>query len=139
MSTPHLDQLILPGEQYQAMLRHVKGSPSEEACGLAAGKGDQVIKIYPITNALHSPVRFRMEASEQIRALLDIESQGWDLLAIYHSHLHGPPHPSETDTKEFAYPGVAYLIFDLSAATQLLQGYRLVAGEWLAIPIIVSY
>ena len=64
----------------------------------------------PITNELHSPVRFRMDPAEQLQAFLQFESQGLDLLAIYHSHPNGPPHPSPTDIAEFTYPGVLYLI-----------------------------
>ncbi len=83
----------------------------EEACGLLAGIAPgQVERVFAVTNRLHSPSRFEMEPQEQLRAFLDIEAAGLELLAIYHSHPTGPAHPSPTDLEEFAYPGVAYLI-----------------------------
>ena len=131
-------ELSLTREQFDEMLFHVRQLVDEEACGLVGGKSPTALKVYPVTNALHSPSRFRMEAREQINALMEIEHNGWDLLAIYHSHLKGPGKPSETDTAEFAYPGVSYLIFNLSGIVQILRGFQMIAGEWIEIPIVIS-
>jgi proteasome lid subunit RPN8/RPN11 len=40
-----------------------------------------------------------------------METLGFELLAIYHSHPKGPESPSETDLAEFAYPGVYTIIW----------------------------
>ena len=61
-----------------------------EICGLISGKNNQSRKIYPITNIENSPSRFRMASKEQIDALMNIENNNHDLLAIYHSHPNGP-------------------------------------------------
>jgi proteasome lid subunit RPN8/RPN11 len=119
------------------MLLHVQSQLGEESCGLVAGLQDTALAIFPVTNSLHSPTRFRMDALEQVKALLEMERSGWELLAIYHSHLHGPAQPSETDTKEFAYPGVAYLIFDLSQVEPFARAFQLLAGIWVEIPITI--
>ncbi len=39
-----------------------------------------------------------------------IEGQGWELVAIFHSHPQGPAYPSATDIAEFFYPGTAVMI-----------------------------
>jgi proteasome lid subunit RPN8/RPN11 len=130
--------LSLTHEQFDEMLFHVRQLVDEEACGLVGGKAATALKVYPVTNALHSPTRFRMEARGQIKALMEIEHNGWDLLAIYHSHLKGSGKPSETDTAEFAYPGVSYLIFNLSGTVQILRGFHMIAGEWIEIPVVIS-
>ena len=130
--------LTLTRDQFEEMLVDVRRHSDEEACGLAGGILSTVEKIYPITNALHSSTRFRMDATEQVRALMEIEQNGWELLAIYHSHVKGPGRPSETDTKEFAYPGVAYLIFDLSDGGQELRGFRMDGGKWVEIAITIT-
>lgn len=83
----------------------------EEACGLMAGHDGQVERLFLVPNELHSPVRFRMEPQAQLEALMAIDRDGMDLVAIFHSHPTGPPVPSETDVSEFAYPGAATMIW----------------------------
>jgi len=82
----------------------------EEGCGFVIGKGLVPIEALPVTNRLHSPVRFEMEPTEQLKAMLWAEENGMDIVAIYHSHPMGPSVPSPTDLAEFAYPGVVSLI-----------------------------
>lgn len=120
------------------MLCNVVTQCTEEACGLIGGMNNKAIKIYPITNSLHSPTGFRMDAAEQVKAMSEIERNGWELLAIYHSHLRGPEYPSVTDTAEFAYPGVAYLIFDLSGTSPAIHGFQMVDGEWTENPVVID-
>ncbi|NIN95959.1 MAG: hypothetical protein GTO49_13495, partial [Anaerolineae bacterium] len=48
---------------------------------------------YQMTNADHSPVTYRLDPEEQYRAFTEIEEEGWELLAIYHSHSHSPAYP----------------------------------------------
>jgi proteasome lid subunit RPN8/RPN11 len=103
--------LQLQREHWLAMEAEAKRLAPEEACGLLAGKGRQVEAVIPVTNVEHSPMRFRMEPGEQVRALLWIEDHGLELVGIYHSHPDGPGEPSPTDLAEYAYPGVVYVIW----------------------------
>ncbi len=63
-----------------------------------------------------------MEPAEQLRAFDWIDSQGLDLLGIYHSHPAGPERPSETDIAEAAYP-VAHLIWSHAGGAWGLRGF----------------
>jgi proteasome lid subunit RPN8/RPN11 len=100
----------MPSELYQQALAHTLACLPEEACGLVGGLGVEAACSVPITNQLHSPARFRMDPAEQLRTFQAFEAQSIELVAIYHSHPQGPPHPSVTDVREFAYPGVLTLI-----------------------------
>ena len=101
------------------MLDHLLACLPEEACGLlggrlglpASGHPARCQAVLPVPNALHSPVRFRMDPAEQLKAFYWFEEHGLDLVAIFHSHPGGPGHPSATDLAEFAYPGTFYLIW----------------------------
>ncbi len=93
-------------EYWNAMRAHVETITPLEACGLLAGKNDSVEKVFLITNQAQSPVRFRMDPTEQLNALDWIDSNGLELLAIFHSHPAGPETVSVTDIKEAAYPVV---------------------------------
>ncbi len=94
----------LTNEYWEDMRSHAAELAPQEACGLIAGRSDLVMKVYPLTNAIHSPFRFRLDPREQLQAFFDIEARGWQLLAIYHSHPNGPATPSPIDIREAYYP-----------------------------------
>lgn len=101
---------LLPAGYWESIRQQVTACLPEEACGLLAGTAGLVQRIYPITNALHSPLRYRMDSKQQLNAFLDIEKNGWELLGIYHSHPQGPDQPSATDIAEAHYPESIYVI-----------------------------
>lgn len=84
-----------------------------EVCGLMAGLDGLVVSIYPIQNRRASSYAYEMEPSQLIEALLDIEANGRELVAIYHSHPYGPAAPSATDIAQAHYPEAAQVIVSL--------------------------
>lgn len=102
--------LQLTRAQLDLICAHATTCLPEESCGLIGGSGGIAQRILPITNRLHSPVRFTMDPREQLAAFQLFDREGLDLLAIWHSHPNGPQRPSPTDLAEFAYPGVLYII-----------------------------
>lgn len=105
------------------MLAHVHHLAPEEACGLIAGLEHVATEVIPITNILHSPVRYRMHPQEQLEAFNHVETHGWELLGIYHSHPTGPAFPSAKDVAEAAYPGVIHLIWSRSNGAWQCRGF----------------
>ena len=120
MTNPELPVLELTRQHWQAMLSHILQNLPEEACGLVTGSllttrpGWRSLAVLPITNMLHSPVRYELEPHEHLAALERIETQDWELAAIFHSHPTGPDHPSATDIAESYYPETIYLIWSTS-------------------------
>lgn len=98
--------LTLKRAQMFAMQRHINFEAPLEACGLLGGKAGVVELVLPVKNAAASRVRFQMEPRAQLRALEQIEAEGLELLAIFHSHPKGPSVPSPTDLAEAVYPVV---------------------------------
>ena len=133
------EPLFFTDEQVRELTAHLDRNLPEEACGLVAGSGQQVQKVLPVENELHSPVRFQMAPLEQLKAFEQIEADGLNLLAIFHSHPNGPDHPSQTDVSEFYYPGVAVLIaspvqrglFTGAQSSCLAQGSWQIKGYWI--------
>jgi proteasome lid subunit RPN8/RPN11 len=117
--------LKIPLEIIQRMLDHVINCYPEEGCGILGGKGGVVREVFPVTNSLHSPTRFRMAPEEQLQAILTIENEGLEITAIYHSHPNGPEHPSQTDLDEFKYPGSDYLIWYIEKGKWKLRAFRI--------------
>ncbi len=128
--------LCLRKKDIDAMLTHVSSQLPLEACGLLAGIKDQVQRVYPIRNAAESPVRFRMDAREQLQAFETAENAGQDILAIYHSHPRGPAMPSPTDIAESMYD-VVYLIWSPDENDWQMQGFWIENGHAAQVPVLV--
>src|SRR5687768_8812979 len=95
--------LSLTKEQLLYITDHVHVHEPLEACGLLAGKNSRVEKVIAVRNQAQSPVRYMMDPIEQLTAFQWIESQGLDLLGIFHSHPAGPEVVSPIDIAEAAY------------------------------------
>jgi len=106
-----LDQLRLFEQQRAVMLEHVLEVLPEEACGLLGGCGNLVASVLPLTNQLHSPVRYFMDSVELLKSFQWLDDHYLDLIAIYHSHPRGPDRPSALDLDESTYPDCAQLIW----------------------------
>lgn len=120
--------IILTQEHWAQMEADVSSRVLEEACGLVAGLDNQSKFIIPVTNTLHAPHRFLMDPQEELKAFLLAERNGWEIIAIYHSHPHGIWHPSPTDLDELTFPGIIYLIWYQEADTWHCRGYLMQSG-----------
>lgn len=118
------------------MRRHVSDSPIE-ACGLLAGKDQHALSVIPISNMLDSPIRFRMDALEQLRAFEQMERDGLDLVAIYHSHPAGPIEPSPTDVAEAAYP-VINIIWAPAIGEWQARGFWIENGQAVEVALSID-
>ena len=120
--------LTMSKNHWQEMLEHVDGQAPLEACGLLAGKDDRVEKVILVRNQAQSPVRFVMDPYEQLRAFEWIETNGLDLLGIFHSHPAGPENASVTDIAEAAYE-VVHLIWSRNQNGWKARGFWIEKGN----------
>lgn len=117
---------------------HVQECLPEEGCGLAGGNAGWIKKVFCIPNDLHSPYRFRLEAKAHLEAFQWMETNGMELVAIFHSHPTGPETPSPSDLREFAYPGVVYLIWSLRSSEWECRGFCIDGMMYREIEIIIT-
>lgn len=120
-----IQELRMSTDQWIQIVGHLEDCLPEEGCGLIGGREGKATLILPVTNVLHSPVRYRMDPAEQVKAFVKIEQDGDELLAIFHSHPSGPAHPSETDVQEDHYPDVVHLIFYAESGKWVCRGYKI--------------
>lgn len=106
--------MVIARRYVDEMVAHAREGAPEEVCGLLAGDGIHVLQVYRITNSEHSPRFFLMDSQEQLRAVLDIDDKGLDLMAVYHSHPATEPRPSQTDVELASWPGAQYVIVSLA-------------------------
>lgn len=120
------------------MRAHVGAEAPLEACGLLAGASGRSRQVFLVRNELASATHYSMAPSEQLRAFMEIERAGWELLAIYHSHPNGPPHPSQTDLAEAHYPGVAHLIWTRHGGEWTCRAFLLDGGEVSEVELVIE-
>lgn len=109
------------------MIAYVDRHAPLEACGLLAGREARVETMLGVTNQAQSEVRFVMDPSEQLRAFDWIESNGLDLVGIFHSHPAGPETASPTDIAEAAY-AVVHVILSRRAGVWQARGFWIENG-----------
>jgi proteasome lid subunit RPN8/RPN11 len=122
-------------KHWDQMLSDAETRLPDEACGIVAGKDRSSVRVYPVTNILQSSTRFRFDPHQQLEAMLLIEEQGWEMMAIYHSHPAGPSHPSVTDIKESAYPETVNLIWYPEQGEWHCRGYIIKASHIEEVPL----
>src|SRR5690349_9786431 len=102
-------------EQLDEMIAHAREDAPNECCGMVASRDGEALRVYRAGNAAASPYRYEVDPRDQFRIQDEIESDGLDLGAIYHSHTRSAPYPSQTDINLAAnWPGVEWIIVGLA-------------------------
>src|SRR5574341_885293 len=101
-----------------------------ECCGLVAARDGVPARVYAMKNLDASPVAYRLDPTEQLRVFDEMEAEGLELWAIYHSHTHSEAYPSETDVRLAFYPDPLYLLLSLTdRENPELRAFRIADGE----------
>jgi proteasome lid subunit RPN8/RPN11 len=120
-------------QQLQQIVAHAREEAPNECCGVVAvAHGAEVGGAYPegtypegarrramsvrgARNVHASPKRFEIDGRDVLAAMSEFEAEGWEIGAIYHSHTHTAPYPSQTDVNFAAnWPGVEWIIVGLA-------------------------
>jgi [CysO sulfur-carrier protein]-S-L-cysteine hydrolase len=84
------------------IVAHALENPRIECCGLVAVEAGSdgartATRVYRAENIHASALKFEIDPMEQYRLTREIEEQGWEIGALYHSHVRSEPKPSQTD------------------------------------------
>jgi [CysO sulfur-carrier protein]-S-L-cysteine hydrolase len=100
------------------LIAHAREDPKIECCGLVAvehGTDKRAVRVYRAENIYASALRFEIDPMEQYKLTKVIEEQGWEIGAIYHSHVRSEPYPSQTDISFAAnLAGIEWIIVGLA-------------------------
>jgi [CysO sulfur-carrier protein]-S-L-cysteine hydrolase len=119
--------LELSNALLQEMVAYVDKHVPLEACGVLAGKEARAEKMIGVLNQAQSEVRFVMDPYEQLHAFDWVESNGLDLVGIFHSHPAGPETVSATDIAEAAY-AVVHVILSRAETRWTARGFWIEEG-----------
>src|SRR4051794_10228294 len=95
------------------MIAHALRDAPAECCGAVGVKAGVATKVYELENVATDrlkPLKFEMGV-DLFHALTDMEDEGAELGAIYHSHTRTDPYPSQTDQNwSEQYPDAEWII-----------------------------
>jgi proteasome lid subunit RPN8/RPN11 len=115
----------------ERVIEHAKRAYPREGCGLIAGY-QAAERFIAVENVASSAAEYEMDPAELIHALRELRESGERLVAIYHSHPHGPAELSKKDLQQAHYPEAAQLLVSLAdpehpqcAAFRIIDGLPL--------------
>ncbi len=105
--------MIIAPALLEQLVAHCRREAPNECCGLVALEQGRAVAVHELENLAASPLRFEVDGVKLAPLLFEIEAAGQQA-AIYHSHTHSEPYPSQTDVN-FArwWPGYEWLIIGL--------------------------
>jgi proteasome lid subunit RPN8/RPN11 len=136
--------MVIAQELLDDVIAHAREEFDAECCGTIAYAGDgsesqqAAVAVRRATNVFASPKRFEIDGKELLRTLGEFDEQGWELGAIYHSHTHTPPYPSQTDINFAAnWPGLEWVIVGLGGDEPEVRCYFIDGAAVREVPLEV--
>lgn len=120
--------LRIPRPILDEVLAHLKDRYPEEGCGLligrVVGKDRMVVKAKALKNMHDDPKgRYAIDPIAIFRVERSAESEGFEVLGVFHSHPDRPAEPSEHD-RNTEWKGYSHLI------AEVLQGTVITYKAW---------
>jgi len=114
----------------EEMIAHARQEAPNECCGIIAGQDGRAVKLFRARNAEASPYRYNVDPQDLFRIYRECEAQGWDFLAIYHSHTFTEAYPSATDVRLAFWPESYYVLVSLADPQQpVVRAFRVTEGQ----------
>jgi proteasome lid subunit RPN8/RPN11 len=118
------------------VIAHAREEYDAECCGMIAyaptasdGKLVAATRVHRATNVFASRKRFEIDGKEVLRTIDEFEDEDAELGAIYHSHTHTAPYPSQTDINFAAnWPGLEWVIVGLAGEEPEVRCYLIEDG-----------
>jgi proteasome lid subunit RPN8/RPN11 len=125
----------IAAELLDQIIAHARDEEPNECCGVVAvvpGEAPvRAMRVRAARNVHTSPKRFEIDGKDVLAAINEFdEAGGWEIGAIYHSHTHTAPYPSQTDINfAAAWPGVEWIIVGLAdPAAPEIRSYLIEKG-----------
>jgi proteasome lid subunit RPN8/RPN11 len=127
------------------VIAHAREEYDAECCGMIAYEQNgpegspRAVSVKRAKNVYASRKRFEIDGKDVLRAINEFDDAGWEMGAIYHSHTHTAPYPSQTDIN-FArnWPEVEWLIVGLAGEEPEVRCYLIEEGEVREVTIEVG-
>ncbi len=126
--------MVIPADVRTSLAEHSRREAPNEACGLVLLRNGSAERYEPGRNAAASPYRFELEFDDP--EIWYAEDDGYEL-AVFHSHVSAPAHPSRTDVENIGlWEGRPYLVYSLQRDD--LAAFRIEDGQIRELPLTTS-
>jgi proteasome lid subunit RPN8/RPN11 len=113
----------------EEMIAHAIKEYPLEACGLIAGKSDQVEAFYKTRNDAASARIYTVNPGDYLKVDRDAESKGMSIIGVVHSHTHSEAFPSPTDVAQAPDPSWHYVLVSLKHKDPIVRSFAIVDGN----------
>ena len=127
--------LRVPAAIHEEIIAHACADAPRECCGLIGGPPGAPdlttsgVELFRLTNAAPGFDFYEIDAGDLYRVTRQLDADGRDIVAIYHSHPTGPARPSASDIALAFWPDAWYLICSLDDPDAPdLRAFRIVDG-----------
>ena len=120
--------LSIPQRFAEEIVAHCEAGRPNEACGMVGVQDGTVVKVFKMSNAAASPVRYSLEPREQLAVENTLAERGWDG-APFHSHTRTEAYPSPTDVR-LAVGDIPYLIVSLAEEPAQIRAFMIKKESW---------
>ena len=122
--------LSLPQTFIDEMIAHAIEDAPDECCGIIAGQDRRAVKLFRAQNSEASPYRYNVDPQELFRIHRECDENGWEFLAIYHSHTASEAYPSATDVRLAFWPEACYVLVSLmDRENPIVRAFRIEDGR----------
>jgi proteasome lid subunit RPN8/RPN11 len=123
-----MNGLRIPRRLADEIFAHCEEGRPNEACGMVGLEDGEVVKVFKMTNAAASPLRYSLEPREQLAVENTLSSEGWEG-APFHSHTRTEAYPSPTDVR-LAVGDIPYVIVSLAEGMTGIRAFHIVKENW---------
>jgi proteasome lid subunit RPN8/RPN11 len=149
--------MVIAADLLDDLIAHAREEYDAECCGMIAyghdeeadrSRGTCALRVHRATNVFAGRAdaggndagrkRFEIDGKEVLTVMNAFEDAGLELGAIYHSHTHTDPYPSQTDINFAAHwPDVEWVIVGLGKDEPEIRCYLIEEGEVREVPLEV--
>jgi proteasome lid subunit RPN8/RPN11 len=148
------DALVIPSALQAELIALARAADPNEACGILAGRGGRVERVFPVRNSAdeieasrgvfrdrssgepapgRAALHYYMDPRDQLRVYNEIDAIELEVVGYYHSHTHSEARPSATDVRLATDLVSAYVLVGLEDCERAeVRAWRIVKEDPLA-------
>jgi proteasome lid subunit RPN8/RPN11 len=121
------------------MLEHAGREPTQECCGLLAGRGGIITHVFSAANVAADPATgYEIDPRETVRLMREFRERQLEFMGIYHSHPNGKNEPSARDI-ELAYysEAIYFIVSPMADAPKPVRAFSIRDGRVIELDIAI--
>ena len=121
-------------EVYDTAIDHAREGAPSEVCGVLGGDRGATSHARTLRRAENVAAdprtEYRIDPTEQLALMEEVETGGDEVVGFYHSHPRGPAQPSPTDRRRATWTDRSYVIVVLDGAHAYVGSWRWTGEEF---------